>query len=279
MSAYREWFRVTIEHAYHGAGGFGGWRVLPGAQAARLLDSAGAVLRQVAGGFAVFAPGARLALLPERAEDGAPLALRFHLFVDDPLFATYTAPAAPPGQVLLADSRDALRERSGAWRLHAHERLDASALAPLAGADDLPPARLPSPRRAALQLRIEPGIPAGQADATRYLVRFDAAASHWKYVLQGALAGRSLSIVDADGEVSFTRLPDDALAPQLAAVFLSDRALGLRARSARRFELRERAAFGDKVLMKRLPVACAGIRQKAEVDGHAVLVSEIFVNY
>lgn len=279
MSAYREWFRVRIEHAYHGARGFGDWRALPGAHTVRLLQATGAVMRQVDSGFAVFAPTARLAMLPVRGDDDLPLALLFHVLVVDPLFATYTAPQAPHGQVLVADSRHAVREPSGDWRLHAHERLDQSTLAPATTFADPPPARMPSPRRAALLVRIEPGVPAAEAPAPRYVVRFEAAASHWKYYLLDALAARSLSIVDADGEVQFSRIDGETLDARPAAVFLSDRALALRERSARRFELREQAAFGDKVLMKRLPVACAGIRRKAEVDGHAVLVSEIFVNY
>lgn len=274
MSAYREWFRFSIEHAYH-AGGLGGWRALPDAPTRRLLDRAGALLRQVAGAVVVLAPEGRQDLLAVADDDGAPLSLLFEIWVDDPLFSAYTIPHPAPGQVLQADSRQALREPSGAWRLHPGETLGDEALAPAAP-------RPPGMPRPALMLSIAPPAPLDAAEsepAPRYVMRLAAATSYWKYYLLDALAGRALSIVDIDAEVAFTRQDGADLDGRMAAVFMSDRALALRARSPRRFQLREQAAFGDKVLVKRLPVACAGIRRKAQVDGHEVLVSEIFVNY
>ncbi|MDY0961156.1 MULTISPECIES: hypothetical protein [Massilia] len=267
MSAYREWFRFDVEHAYHG-GRFGGWRALPDEPTGRLLKRAGALMRQVDDGVVVLVPERDWDLLP--AQDDADLV--FEVRVDDPLFGTYTFLQPERGQALLADSRQAVREPSGAWRLHAGELLGEEALAP-----DLP--RQPGAPRPALLLRIAPQDAAESNSAPRYVVRLGAAASHWKYYLMDGLAERALSIVDLDDEVEFRRVDGAGLDGRKAAVFVSDRALALRARSARRFQLREQAAFGDKVLVKRLPVACAGIRRKAEVDGHAVLVSEIFVNY
>lgn len=270
MSAYREWFRFTIEHAYH-AGGFDGWRALPDAPTRRLLDSAGVLLRKAGGAVVALVPVGRWDLLPAQDDDG----LLFEVWVDDPLFGAYTTPHPVAGEMLLADSRQAVREPSGAWRLHPGETLGEEALAPAA-------ARPPGVPRPAMLLRIAPPVPRDGAPpdvAPRYVVRLAAASSYWKYYLLDALAGRALSIVDIDAEVAFTRLDGADLDGRKAAVFVSDRALALRARSPRRFQLREQAAFGDKVLVKRLPVACAGIRRKAQVDGHDVLVSEIFVNY
>ena len=275
MSAYREWFRFDIEHAYHG-GRFGGWRALPDAPTGRLLKRAGALMRQVDRGVVVLVPERDWDLLP--TQDDAVLV--FEVRVDDPLFGSYTFLQPERGQALLADSRQAVREPSGAWRLHAGELLGEEALAP-----DLP--RQPGAPRPALLLGVEPPAPPAPSapdagaptGAPRYVVRLGAASSHWKYYLMDGLAERALSIVDLDDEVEFRRVEGAGLDGRRAAVFVSDRALALHERSARRFQLREQAAFGDKVLVKRLPVACAGIRRKAEVDGHAVLVSEIFVNY
>lgn len=275
MSAYREWFRFSIEHAYHG-GGFAGWRALPDAPGRRLLDGLGALLRPVAGAVVVLVPDGRRDWLPAHGDDGGPPSLLFDVLVDDPLFGAYTVPQPGPGQVLLADSRQGLLEPGGTWRLHAHERLGEEALL----ADDQ---RQPGRPRPALRLRLRIAPPPPPDAATpdappHYVLRLDAASSYWKYYLLDGLAERALSIVDADHEVAFRRM-EGGLDGRKAAVFMSDRALALRERSAHRFELREQAPFGDKVLVKRLPVACAGIRRKAQVDGHAVLVSEIFVNY
>lgn len=279
MSSYREWFRLTLTHAYHGARGWTGWRARPGERSAQLLTSLGAVQRQVEGTLTVLLLDERMTRLGLQPgmDAGAPLLL--YVDAGDPHFAAYTAPQPAPGQVLLADSTQAVREPSGAWRLHPDAELGPEALAPQSAPDDAPPRqRWPSPRAPVLVLRLAPPLPGPDAPV-HYVVRLGAAASYWKYYLLDGLADRPLSIADPDHEVVFRRSSEAGPEGRPAAVFTSDRAMLLQARSARRFELREQAAFGDKVLMKRLPVACAGIRQQAMVDGHAVLVSEIFVNY
>jgi len=265
MTAWREWVRIGIEHAYYGPGSCTAVQVRPTDATRALLRRERLLARPVAGGLAVFAPADRV---PDAGES---LRLLFDVAFDDAQFARYTAPTLPAGRTLVADSRAAVREPGGVWRLHAQERIGADAIEDAA----LPPGMLP----AALRVRIAPDELGVAGDAPlRCVVRLDAAASHWKYYLQGALATRPVAIVDVDAGVSFTRTDETAVGGREAAVFLSDRPIPLRARPAQRFELREQAAFGEKVLVKRLPMGSAGGCTRALVGGQAVLVSEIFLN-
>lgn len=268
MSAYREWFRIALEHAYFGPGAHGGWRLVPTFETEATLRAMRARVLALPDGLAVMAPLAALV-------DAEGVALTFLADAADPLVGACTLPQAPAGWILCADSRDAVREPDGAWRLHAGPVLGADAL--VEAAPFARPAGT-APSRPQLVVRIAPDDAAGAA-APRYVVRLDVAAAHWKYYLLDGLARRALTIVDVDERVAFERADDVALAGRPAAVFLSDRPIALRQRPSQRFQLRERAPFGDKVLMKRLPVARAGLGQRSVVGGSAVLVSEIFVNY
>jgi hypothetical protein len=263
---YVEWFRFTIEHAFHGARDFTDWHAVPTAETHELAARAGLLVRQSPGTLRVFAPAA-YAIAPDAGR-----AFEFVIVPSDPHFAGYTLPQAPPGLALVAGSARAVREPSGAWRLHAGERLGPESLAPCPDAAER--GLLPAP----LRVRIGLDHALDEALPHRCVVRLDAAATYWKYYLQGVLAEREVAVVDVDGQVVFQRTDEAQAGGRRAAVFVSDRAIALRARPPERFQLRERAAFGDKVLMKRLPVASAGARTRTAVGEQAVLVSEIFVN-
>lgn len=287
MSAYRELFRVSIAHAYHGGRLPENCRIVPAGATRALMGRCGLIMRQLPDAFVFLMPAARLDVLrSDIADAGGAFSFLLCVHAGDPLLASYTAPSAPPGRLLLADSRRAARDDDGAWRLHPDEHLGAESLA----ADDHPlcaEALAQAPSRRPLLLvhlalsNAADGFPgaAGDPPAATFRVRLAAAASYWKYYLMGALAQRELAVADFDGAVAFRRTAEERLESRPACVFLSDRAIGLRERPAERFQLLENTPFGEKILMKKMPVASPGIRQKAEIDGRAVLVSEIFIHY
>jgi hypothetical protein len=287
MSAYRELFRLSIEHAYHGGRPLPDSRIVPAGAARALMERCGMIMRQLPDALVFLMPAARLDILrSDIADSGGAFSFLLCVHAGDPLLASYTTPSAPPGMLLLADSRRAVGDGSGGFRLHADEWLGAESLA--ADDDPLCAAALAesAPRRPLLLVHLAlsnaaDGFPGAADDppARAYTVRLAAGASYWKYYLLGALAQRELAVLDADGTVSFRRGGDERLEERAAAVFLSERAIGLRARPDERFQLLENTPFGEKILMKRMPVAPPGIRRKAEIDGNAVLVSEIFINY
>jgi hypothetical protein len=292
MSAYRELFRLSIAHAYHGGRFLPGCSIVPAGATRALMERCGLIMRQLPDALVFLMPAARLDVLrSDIADAGGAFPFLLCVYAGDPLLASYTAPSTPPGMLMLADSRRAVREDVGtgvgAWRLHPGEALGAESLG--ADADPLCAAVLAeasSPRRPFMLVHLAlsngaDGFPgaAGDPKARTYTVRLAAGASYWKYYLLGALAQRELAVADVDGAVGFRRTGDDRLESRPAAVFLSERAIGLRERPVERFQLLENTPFGEKILMKRMPVAPPGIRQTAEIDGRAVLVSEIFINY
>jgi hypothetical protein len=251
------------------------------------MERCGLIMRQLSDALVFLMPAARLDVLrSDIADAGGAFSFLLCVHAGDPLLASCTAPSAPPGWLLLADSRGAARDDDGAWRLHPDQQLGAESLA----ADDDPlcaQALAQAPQRRPFLLvhlalsTAADGFPgaAGDPPARTFKVRLAAGASYWKYYLLGALAQRELAVADADGAMAFRRTADDRLESRPAAVFLSERAIGLRERPGERFQLLENTPFGEKILMKRMPVAPPGIRQKAEIDGRAVLVSEIFIHY
>jgi hypothetical protein len=287
MSAYRELFRLSIEHAYHGGRLPRDCRIVPAGATRALMERCGLIMRQLPDALVFLMPAARLDVLrSDIADAGGAFSFLLCVHAGDPLLASYTAPTAPPDSLLLADSRRAARDDDGAFRLHPDERLGAESLA----ADDDPlcaDALAQAPQRRPFLLvhlalsTAADGFPgaAGEPPARTFRVRLAAGASYWKYYLLGALAQRELAVADADGAVAFRRTGDERLESRPAAVFLSERAIALRERPGERFQLLENTPFGEKILIKRMPVAPPGIRQKAEIDGRAVLVSEIFINY
>lgn len=261
MNGYRELFRLGLEHAYHG-GAWRGWEIEPVGVTRRLMDGAGVLVRRSGDDVVFLAPAGRTHQLGWQA--GAPVQFVLLVHAHDPLFASYTLPALAAGQLLVADSTVAAGD---------------GVLAASASPADAPLCRLAlaqaaSPRRPALVLRVELDA---AAPARRVVVRFDAGSSFWKYYVTGALAARPLAIADLDDVVAFHA---DAVAerPSGALVFLSDRPIALRARPGERFVLKENGPFGERVLMKRMPVAGTGLRQRAVLDGQVVQVSEIFIN-
>jgi hypothetical protein len=287
MSAYRELFRLSIAHAYHGGRSLPDCRIVPAGATLALMERCGLVMRQLPDALVFLMPAARLDVLrSDIADAGGAFSFLLCVYAGDPLLPSYTAPSAPPGMLLLADSRRAVRDDDGAFRLHPDERLGAESLAadadPLcAGALAQGPARRPFLLVHLALSNAADGFPgaAGDPPVRMFKVRLAAAASYWKYYLLGALAQRELAVADVDGAMAFQRTPEERLESRPAAVFLSERAIGLRERPGERFQLLENTPFGEKILIKRMPVASPGIRQKAEIDGRAVLVSEIFINY
>jgi hypothetical protein len=289
MRPYQLLFEISIEHLYYADGICRDLELVPDDATLRVIGHAGLVLRRTADGIALWIAPERMEQLRERVADaGNALQLGFRAYSSDPHFSEYTLPARRVGQLLLLDSRRARVDPSGRQLLHAapfvseHDYVapDAKQLARMLGG-----ARSPQLPMALVQMVLTGDAGGLCADATdpalrRFTLRFDAARTYWKYLLLGTLGSKPAYITDLDEQVTFRRLEADADLPgrRTAAVFLSERAIAMRDIPVQRFQLKETAAFGEKVLIKRMPNARIGTGQREVVDGHAVLVSEIFIN-
>lgn len=112
-----------------------------------------------------------------------------------------------------------------------------------------------------------------------YYVSFNSRRTLWKYYLLGEMARKDAYIFDPDAGVEFEFSGEATLADgQPAMVFKSRMELPLKQRQSFRFQLKERTANGDRVIIKRLPVASAGRFGKEVISEQEIVVSEIYVN-
>jgi hypothetical protein len=136
MSAYRELYRLSITHAYHGGGFLPDCRIVPAGATRTLMERCGLIMRQLPDALVFLMPGARLDVLrSDIADAGGAFPFLLCVHAGDPLLASYTAPSTPPGMLPVADSRRGAADEAGAWRLHPDEHLGAESLA--ADADPL----------------------------------------------------------------------------------------------------------------------------------------------
>jgi hypothetical protein len=114
---------------------------------------------------------------------------------------------------------------------------------------------------------------------TPYQLRMQSRSTIWKYLLIGEWRGRTLSIIDQRGEMTFTapapeRLPNG----QAALAVHSNLPIALRERPPQRFQLRDVTDAPERVLIPRLPGAVPQRLWRETVRGEPTAVSEIFVH-
>jgi hypothetical protein len=118
-----------------------------------------------------------------------------------------------------------------------------------------------------------------QPDPKRYVLRFAARAAVWKYWLIGDWRDSQPQVVDPDGQAAFQQAQDATLPDGRAAVTIRSVApIAIFRHSPFRFQLRGRAGSGERLLVKRLPVAGTTqlTREPRALGGS--LVSEIYVH-
>lgn len=307
MSAYATLLHLCARHAFFGERAVGRFRFEPSAATAAMLARHDILTRASAEGLTLVCPETTRGALQAGAEPA--LELEFHAWCTGVSFSLVTAPGAPAADArLVFHSARAVREESGDWRLHPAPHADASAWSRAAIPNRAaalteagPRAAMPSFHVVLSAAAIAAAL-AGRA-GPRFLVRFAARRTRWRYYLPGGAFGTGRNagpadqaddpdsprpaIVDLDGVLSFapgghTELPGQ----RTALTFLSDQAIDMRLHPSQRLQLCERDGPGQavkRILIKRLPnasVAAVG-REVApgsnEADGETVLVSEIYL--
>lgn len=283
--------QLDIEHGYFADGVCRGLSLQATAASADLLQRAGALLRASERGLTIYHDrGRRAALRALVGQDGAPFVLVFVARSSDPWLATCTqGMARQPDTLLCFDTRRAAPpEADGRRRLHCAEHASAADRAALAGpllSRALTQAQQLMPPAFVLRLALRRGSVdgwVGEGDAPpapRYLVRLQSTATRWKYYLPAEWAPQQPQVVDLAGQTAFEPARTEQLGdgrPVLTICSQGD--IALQQRPAQRFQLRVRGPQADRVLIKRLPVACAGQISALNVAGVRTLVSEIYVN-
>ena len=279
-----------------------------------LLQRSGFLARATDTGVAVLADSSRFEALSMIAKDADwPFHLTWLAYAADPLFGNYTEGLVyPPEGLPVFDGESAVADgQTGRWRLQRkayvsaadalpldHEtveqalstqlvpplfvvklRLAAQATAAQAAAAQAAAAQATAAQATAAQATGTPPADTRAAELppvpNHYVLRFATRAAVWKYWLIGDWRGSEPQIIDPDGQAAFSRAQDAALPDGRPALTIRSAApIEIFRRSPFRFQLRGRAGGGERLLVKRLPVA--GTAQLTRESG--ALVSEIYIH-
>lgn len=281
VGPYLPLLRVDFAHGFFADGRCPGLRFVPAGDTAWWLRATDVIERHTGSALALYGPAQALTLLPK-----AVLAWQVH--ATDDVFPTCTDnPAQWPGELLWFDAGEAAAVSSSgsssvlsSRRLHAGESVSQADVRPLTwplvsqalGASNA--SRL-MPPLALLRVPLAALSPAPVA----YTVRLAPRATVWKYCLHGDWPEPQLQVVDLASGVEFGEPEPDRLDNGAPLLAIRSRApIALAQRSERRFQLRSRQRGGDKVLVKRLPVAAAQFLAREQIGGESRLVSEIHVH-
>lgn len=296
MSAYAPLLHVCARHAFFGEQAVGRFRFEPTAASVAMLVRLDILTRVSSEGLTLVCPEPTRTALRTGAEPA--LELEFQAWSTGASFSQVTATTAPaPDARLVFHSAQAVPETSANWRLHAAPQADASAWSRAVIPNRAAALADSGPRTARPDFHLVLAAPAiaaalAGAAAPRFLVRFGARQTKWKYYLLSDPvlsdpAAYHAAIIDLDGELSFTPRGYTELPGRPPALtFISEQAVEMRQHPPQRLQLCERAEAGQpatRILIKRLPnasVAAVGRDVAAgsnEADGDTTLVSEIYI--
>jgi hypothetical protein len=272
---------------------------------AALLQRSGLLARATDAGVAVLADSARSEALSMIAQDAdEPLRLTWLAYAADPLFGNYTEGLVyPPAGLPVFDGESAVADgATGRWRLQRKAYVSAADALPLddeavvqalsGKAQRVPPLFVVKLRLAATATgapaagmlatgMLATGMPATGSPPVpkRYVLRFATRAAVWKYWLIGDWRESELQVVDPDGQAAFSRAQEAMLPDGRAALTIrSTDPIEIFRRSPFRFQLRGRVGNGERLLVKRLPVAGTAQLTREPADRAGSLVSEIYVH-
>ena len=274
---------IDVRHGFHAGSACPGLRLVPTLATRALICRAGGVVRTTARGIELW--------LDERAAAGwldadPGEALVWLASFDDTDLEDCTADLGRPRQeIAWFDAADAVLDTpTGHWRLHAGDMASASGLRSAQAAcaqAALDPAELRGAPRALIRVPLH-ACASTADDCVRYVIRFAARETVWKYCLVGDWCEPALQVIDLARQVAFEPAPAHTLADgRVALAFRSIGPVALQQLPRERFQLCSRGGDrgqAEKVIVKRLPAAAPRHFSREVIDGVPALVSEIFVH-
>jgi len=288
LSSYHTLFGISVEHGFYRQSACACLDFLPDDKTRRLFDNAGLMVKKTLRGIEVIYDETRLDVLRLYAEDTDELmSFDFKLQARDDEFRSFTEPFSQAGnQVLYFDNQHpktaADSKRLSATAFVSSEDLksvDAEELRGLISDRErlLPPEaviRIFASNKKGNRLKqwLKPEL-------TQYSIAFKPRQRYWKYYLLGDMARENFYIFDPDKKVDFEPLGEERLCDQrIAYSFRSKKSIPLHESYPYRFQLKDKNAGREDVVINVLPVA--GMKQvgkEASVEAGAV-VSEIYIN-
>lgn len=289
MGSYLPFFSISVEHLFFTKGMGPKLDFVPTHKTAMVLKNTVLLIRKTINGIYVFYDLKRAETLQLYA-DGPDHSLNFifKAFSRDPRFQNYTAPPSyKEGAILYLDNRDVKADKTGRLRLHDEKhvtgkdfkKLDSPLVEEILDKKDM----LARPA-----FIVDIGITKKQSSlldkplktkCRNYYLSFGARQTFWKYYLLGSLERKRANIVDPEDRIVFESAGRESLSDNRSALtFRSKTPIPLQDSYDWRFQLREKCPEGEKVLIKRLPVASADQVSREIIGKKEAVVSEIYIN-
>jgi hypothetical protein len=113
-----------------------------------------------------------------------------------------------------------------------------------------------------------------------YYLKFKARKTFWKYYMLGLMAQKHSYIADLNDAIRFEFSGEESLSGNRTALtFRSKTPIPMRDTFSYRFQLKESGPRGEKVLIRRLPMASASQINREMIEGEEAVVSEIYINF
>jgi len=287
MSHYIPFFGVSVEHDYFGGGRCPHLDFVVTKSTKRLINNAGLLLRNTCNGIDVAYDDSRLDVLRQFAQDPDDgLCFEFKVYSRTPEFRGYTEPfSGSSGEVLYFSNESQGGE--GEIKLHPHDYASSGDRL-LVSSEKLKDALSRQdkvvPPVFFIRIMME-GAKSQFFDdqlnpiSHQCCIKLKSRQTIWTYFVLGNAAKEGVYISDANEQIDFEYMGKATLADsRVAMTFRSKQSIPFTENYNYNFQLKEKRIGGDKVHIKRLPVARVGQVGKGVNTEQGSIVSEIYIN-
>jgi len=289
MSTYLPLFSIAVEHEFFSGAVCSCLDFVATENTHRLINNSGLLLRKTNDGIHVAYDESRLESLQQYALDtDDALCFEFKVYSSSAEFKSYSEPFSASNDEIAYLTNDNVSLDDAGWlELHAQKNLskidllppDAAQLKDMLSQKDrlIPPVFVVKiyaneKQNGLFDKQLKPVV-------RNYKLRFKARQTVWKYFLLGDMAKQNAYIVDAENKVEFEPAGTSVLADQrIAMTFRSKQSIPLNENYDFYFQLKQKVPGGDKIVIKRLPVARMNQTGNEVVAEQGMVVSEIYIN-
>lgn len=290
MGSYHPLVSIAVEHMFYSPAPCRGLKFVPTSDTSITINKIGLLTRNTSNGISVFYDEHTTGILQGYVDDSDdPLILTFKVFSKNPLFENFTErPIHQKNAILYFDNRGMKTQTSGKQRLHDEEyvssinfkNMDAPWLENILDIKDrhLRPifiVRLFMSKYYNNLLDKHLNV-----ISRKYYLKFKSRKTFWKYYMLGLMAQKNSYIADLNEAIKFEFTGKEILSDNRTALtFRSEKPIPMRDTFSYRFQLKESGARGEKVLIRRLPMASENQINREIIEGKEAVVSEIYINY
>lgn len=289
MSAFRQLCRITVHHAYFPDGLCRKLAFIPTISTTAFMQRTGLLCNSMETGLQFFSEIGKLdALLLCFSDQEEGHNLVFRGVLKDTDFWYYTEPSPPgEGKILVFDNQRNMLIDGEYQRLHPGVHVSTNDWRPV-NSPDFKSLPLREEHRGLseflIMIDLKPILMALDTSKTtkgqvEYLIHFNARKTLWRYYLVGVDPQRKLTIIDKNNSCAFREIPPETLPDgRMARSFISTQTLPITHQSTSIFQLKEQGESGEKMLIRRLPIALPNQQRHEVVNGQPVVFSDIFIN-